>query len=149
MAPFEALYGRRYMPPIRWFEVGEAILIELELVCEAMDKVQLIRERLKIFQSRQKSYPNVRKRELEFEVDDWSYLKTPLMKGLIHFDKKWNLSSPYISLYQIWRRYNKVAYELDLPSELTLVHVRFHVLLLKKCVSDPTSIVPLESIGVK
>ncbi|KAF3684468.1 hypothetical protein FXO38_00255 [Capsicum annuum] len=35
----------------------------------AMEKVKIIRERLKIAQSRQKSYADVRRRELEFEID--------------------------------------------------------------------------------
>jgi len=47
------------------------------------------------------------------------------------------------------RRIGKVSYELELPSDLTSVHPVFHVSLLKKCVGDPTSIFPLESLGVK
>ncbi|XP_055822006.1 uncharacterized protein LOC129890486 [Solanum dulcamara] len=42
-----------------------------------------------------------------------------------------------------------MAYELDLPEELASVHLVFHVSLLKKCISDLTSVVPLESVGVK
>ncbi|PHT51622.1 hypothetical protein CQW23_06084 [Capsicum baccatum] len=56
MASFEALYGRRYRSPIDWFELGEAALIGPNAVFEAMEKVKLIRERLKIAQSCQKSY---------------------------------------------------------------------------------------------
>ncbi|WMV14189.1 hypothetical protein MTR67_007574 [Solanum verrucosum] len=41
-----------------------------------------------------------------------------------------------------------VAYELDLPNELASVHPVFHVSMLKKCVGDSTSIVPLEGLGV-
>ncbi|WMV24920.1 hypothetical protein MTR67_018305 [Solanum verrucosum] len=51
MAPFEALYGRRCRYPIGWFEVGEVSLIGPELVHEAIEKVRLIRERLKMTQS--------------------------------------------------------------------------------------------------
>ena len=71
MAPYEALYGRRCRYPIGWFEVGEAGLIGPDLVHQAMEKVKVIQERLKTVQSRQKSYTDVRRRELEFEVDDW------------------------------------------------------------------------------
>ncbi|WMV45489.1 hypothetical protein MTR67_038874 [Solanum verrucosum] len=66
MAPFEALYGRRCRSPIGWFMVGEVTLIGLELVQQAMEKVWLIREKLKMAQSRQKSYADVRRRDLEF-----------------------------------------------------------------------------------
>ena len=55
MAPFEALYGRKYRSLIGWFEVGEAVVSGPDSVFEAMEKVKLIRERLKTVQSRQKS----------------------------------------------------------------------------------------------
>ena len=51
MAHFEALYGRKCRSPIGWFEVGEIALIGPDLVFEAMEKVRLIRERLKSAQS--------------------------------------------------------------------------------------------------
>ncbi|XP_070003188.1 uncharacterized protein [Nicotiana sylvestris] len=56
MALFEALYGRRCRSPIGWFEPGEAKLYGTDLVKDALDKVKLIQERLRIAQSRQKSY---------------------------------------------------------------------------------------------
>uniref|UniRef100_M1CJT9 Gag-pol polyprotein n=1 Tax=Solanum tuberosum TaxID=4113 RepID=M1CJT9_SOLTU len=70
MTPYEILYGRRCRSPIGWFEVGEAGLIGPDLVHQAMKKVKVIQERLKTAQSHQKSYTNVRRRELEFEIDD-------------------------------------------------------------------------------
>uniref|UniRef100_A0A1U7YXC6 Uncharacterized protein LOC104249146 n=1 Tax=Nicotiana sylvestris TaxID=4096 RepID=A0A1U7YXC6_NICSY len=75
MAPFKALYGRRCRSPIGWFEVGEAELIGLDLVHQAMKKVKIIKERLKTTQSRQKSYSDVRRRDLEFKEDDWVFFK--------------------------------------------------------------------------
>ncbi|KAH0720138.1 hypothetical protein KY284_005168 [Solanum tuberosum] len=86
MDPYEALYGRRYRSPIGWFEVGEAGLIGPDLVHQAMEKVKVIQKRLKMAQSRQKSHTDVRRRELEFEVDDWVYLKVSPMKGVMIFD---------------------------------------------------------------
>ncbi|XP_070017437.1 uncharacterized protein [Nicotiana sylvestris] len=71
MAPFEALYGRRCRSPIGWFEVGEAELIGPDLMYQAMEKVKIIKERLKTAQSRQKSYSNIRRRDLECKEDDW------------------------------------------------------------------------------
>ncbi|XP_070050318.1 uncharacterized protein [Nicotiana tomentosiformis] len=61
MAPYEALYGRKCRSPIDWFEVGEAELLGPNLVQQAMEKVKLIRDRLRTAQSRQKSYANVRR----------------------------------------------------------------------------------------
>ena len=81
MAPFEALYRRKCRSPIGWFEVGEAAVSGPDSVFEAMEKVKLIRERLKTAQSRQKSYADVRRRDLEFEVGDLVYLKISPMRG--------------------------------------------------------------------
>ena len=68
MAPYEVLYGRRYRSPVGWFEVRA--LKGPDSVLYATEKVQLIRHRLKTTQSRNKSYADVRRRELEFQVDD-------------------------------------------------------------------------------
>ena len=52
MALFEALYGRRCRSPIGWYEVGETQLYGPDLVHQEMEKVKIIRERLKTTQSR-------------------------------------------------------------------------------------------------
>ncbi|KAF3647887.1 hypothetical protein FXO38_18449 [Capsicum annuum] len=65
-----------------------------------MEKVNVIRDRLKAAQSRQKSYADVRHRELEFEVGDWVFLKVSPMKRVMRFGKKGRLS-PRILVFQI------------------------------------------------
>lgn len=132
MTPFEALYGRRCRLPIGWYEVGETQLFGPDIVHQAMKDVKLIRERLRTTQSRQKSYVDVRRRELEFEVGDWIFLKISPMKGVMRFRKKGKLSPRYIGPYQILRRVGAVAYELELPASLGSVHPVFHVSMLKK-----------------
>jgi len=124
-------------------------LIGPDSVHDVMDKLQLIRDRLKTAQSRQKSYADVRRRELEFQVDDWVFLKVSPMKGVMRFGKKWKLNPRYVGPYKILKRVGKVSFELELPAELAAVHPVFHISLLKKCVGDPASIVPLESVAVK
>ena len=149
MAPCEDLYRRRCRSPVGYFEVCEAIFIGTDSVLYAMEKVQLIRDRLKTAQSRQKSYGDVRIRELEFQVDDWLFLKISPMKGVMIFGKKRKLNTRYVGPYKIMKRVGKVAYELELPAQLATVHQVFHILLLKKCVGDPASVVPLESASEK
>ncbi|KAH0691243.1 hypothetical protein KY285_018431 [Solanum tuberosum] len=149
MAPYEALYGRRCRSLIGWFEVGEARLIEPDLVHQAMEKVKVIQKRLKMTQSRQKSYTDVRRRALELEVNDWVYLKVSPMKGVMRFGKKEKLSPRYIGPYRISKRIGNVAYELELPQELTSVHPVFHISMLKKCMGDPSLIIPTENIEIK
>ncbi|WMV49648.1 hypothetical protein MTR67_043033 [Solanum verrucosum] len=67
----------------------------------------------------------------------------------MRFGKKGNLSPRYIGPYQISKRIGNVAYELELPHELDAVHPVFHISMLKKCMGDPSLIIPTEDIGVK
>ncbi|KAF3660660.1 putative CST complex subunit CTC1-like [Capsicum annuum] len=85
MAPFEALYGRRCRSPIRWIKVGETRLFGPNLVHQAIEKVKVIREKIKTAQSYQKSYADMRQRELEFKVSDWVFLKVSSMIGFMRF----------------------------------------------------------------
>ncbi|WMV50334.1 hypothetical protein MTR67_043719 [Solanum verrucosum] len=70
------------------------------------------------------------------------------MKGVMRFGKKGKLSPQYVGPYQILTSVGEVAYELELPSELAPVHPVFHVSILKKCIGDLVSILPLEGLGV-
>ena len=120
MTPFETLYGRHCRSPVGWFEVGEVALLGLDLVMEALEKVRMIRERLKLAQSRQKSYADLMRRDLKFQVGDWVYLKVSPMKGVIHFGKKVKFIPRYVEPYKVMRRVGKVSYELELPREMDL-----------------------------
>ncbi|XP_015160865.1 uncharacterized protein [Solanum tuberosum] len=136
MAPYEALYGQKCRSPIGWFELGEADLLGPNLVQQVIEKVKLIRDRLHIAQCRHKSYVDVRRWNLEFEVEDWVFLKVSPMKGIMRFRKKGKLSPRYIAPYKIIWKIGMVAYELDLPSELEAVHPVFHVSMLWKCIGN-------------
>ena len=97
-------------------------------------------------QSRQKLYIDKRRRPLEFQIDDWLFLKVTLMKCVIRFGKKNKLSLSYVGPYRIiWKR-GEVAYELDLPSDLKAVHPVLYVSMLHKCVSDPSGIFSMDNI---
>lgn len=109
----------------------------------------LIKYQLKITQSLQKSYSNVRMRDLEFEADDWVFLKVFPMKRVMRFDKKGKLSSQYVGSCRYLSGIRRVAYELELPMELAVVHPVFYVSMLKKCVGNPSLIVSVEVIRVK
>ncbi|XP_070028905.1 uncharacterized protein [Nicotiana sylvestris] len=148
MSPFEALHGRRCISPIGWFEVREAELVGPDLIHQAMEKVKIIKERLETTLSRQKSYSNVRRRDLEFKEDDWVFWKISHMKGIMWFGKKGKLSLMYVRPYRIIQRIGLVAYKLKLAPEMSLVHPVFHVSMLKKRVGDPSTIVPVEIIEV-
>uniref|UniRef100_A0A1U7YQ86 Uncharacterized protein LOC104249407 n=1 Tax=Nicotiana sylvestris TaxID=4096 RepID=A0A1U7YQ86_NICSY len=72
--------------------------------------------------------------------------KVSPMKGIMRFGKKEKLSSRYVGPYKIFQRIGQVAYKLELPPEMSLVHAVFHVSMLKKVVGDLSLIVPVETI---
>jgi hypothetical protein len=57
MAPFEALYGRRYCTPLNWPQAGERTLFGPKLVQEAEEKVSVIREKSKSSSDEAKKLP--------------------------------------------------------------------------------------------
>ena len=52
-------------------------------------------------------------------------------------------------MYKIMKRIGSVAYKLMFPNELAMIHPVFHVSMLKKCIGNTISILPLESLGLK
>ncbi|MDV3181270.1 MAG: hypothetical protein Q8830_03655, partial [Candidatus Phytoplasma australasiaticum] len=123
-------------------------MLGLNVVMEDMEKLRLIRERLNTTQSRQKSYSDVMIRDLEFRLVNWVYLKISPMKGVVQFGKKGKLSLRFVGPYKELIRIGKVAYDLQLPIDIHMIHPVFHVSMLRKCVDDPNAIVPLDVVGV-
>ena len=75
----------------------------------------MIQERLKMAQICQKSYTNVWRMSLDFEDDDWVYLKVSPMKGVMRFGKKGKHSPRYIGPYRISKIIGNVDHDLKLP----------------------------------
>jgi hypothetical protein len=96
MAPFDALYGRRCCTPLNWSEPGERTLFGPYLVKDAEERVQVIREKLKMAQMRQKSYHDKGNAPRHFEVGDYVYLKVSPTKGVQRFGVKGKLAPRYI-----------------------------------------------------
>jgi hypothetical protein len=99
---------------------------------DAEKQVQMVRESLKVAQSRQKIYADKRRRDLSFEVGDFVYLKVSPMRGTLRFKVKGKLAPRYVGPFKIVDR-REVAYQLKLPPQLSDVHDVFHVSQLKKC----------------
>nr|GEY06103.1 putative reverse transcriptase domain-containing protein [Tanacetum cinerariifolium] len=118
-APFEALYGRKYRSPVCWAEVGYIKLTGLERIHETTEKIMQIHQRLQAARDQQRSYANVRRKPLEFQVGNRVMLKV----------------SP-----------RKVAYKLELPEELSNIHNTFYVSNLNKCLSDESLIIPMKEL---
>ncbi|XP_073061796.1 uncharacterized protein [Primulina eburnea] len=148
MAPYEALYGRKCRSPLYWDEVGERKMLGPELVQQTADVVAVIRERMKTAQSRQKSYADVRRRPLQFEIGDHVFLKIAPLKGVMRFGKKGKLSPRFIGPFEILDRVGDRAYRLALPPDLDRVHNVFHVSMLRKYVTDPSHVLRHEPLDL-
>ena len=92
-------------------------------------------------QSRQKSYADVRRRPLEFEVGDHVFLKVMPKRGVVRFGKRGKLSPRFIGPFEILKRIGVVAYRLALPPNMSSVHEVFHVSMLWKYTPDPSHVV--------
>ena len=148
MPPYEMLYGRKCRTPICWGEIGQRELASSDVVQQTNDKIDQIRERLKMAQDRQKSYADKRRRPIEFQVGDRVMLKVSPWKGVIRFRKRGKLGPRYIGPFRIIDRVGKVAYRLELPEELNSIHNTFHVSQLRKCLADEAQYIPLADITV-
>ncbi|GJV95072.1 putative reverse transcriptase domain-containing protein [Tanacetum coccineum] len=99
------------------FGVGDSQLTGPEFIRETTEKIIQIKNRLLTARSRQKSYADMRRKPMEFDVGD-----------------------------MIIERIGPVAYRLELPEKLRGIHNTFHVSNLKKCLADENLVIPLEEI---
>ncbi|KAA0036539.1 pol protein [Cucumis melo var. makuwa] len=119
-----------------------------ELVQTTNAAIQKIRARMLTEQSRQKSYVDVRRKDLEFEVGDMVFLKVAPMKGVMRFVKKGKLNPRFVGPFEILERIGPVAYRLALLPSLSTVHDVFHVSMLRRYVADTTHVVDYEPLQV-
>ena len=132
MAPYEALYGRPFRSPLCWTEVGESSITGPDLIRDTSEKLSLIRQRLLTAESRQKSYEDVGRGPLEFEVGDHVFLKVMPKRGVVKFSKRGKLSPRFFGPFEILERVGTIAYWLALPPSMSGVHEVFHVSMLRK-----------------
>ncbi|GKB30258.1 putative reverse transcriptase domain-containing protein [Tanacetum coccineum] len=125
-APYEALYGQKCRSPVYWAEVGEAQLTGLEMIQETMEKIILIKQRIQAAHDRQKSYADLKRKPMEFEVRDKVMLKVSPWKGVVRFGKRGKLNPRYVGPFKVLAKVRKVAYRLELPQELSRVHHTFY-----------------------
>ena len=148
MEPYEALYGRPCRSPLCWTEIGESSITGPYPIRDTSEKVSLIRQRLLTAQSLQKSYVDVRRRPLEFEVGDHVSLKVNPKRGVVRFGKRGKLSPRFIGPFEILERIGTVAYRLALSPNMTGVHEVFHISMLREYTQDPAPVVDWGQIEV-
>ncbi|GKA65473.1 putative reverse transcriptase domain-containing protein [Tanacetum coccineum] len=118
-ALFKAFYGRKCRSPICWAEVGDSQLTSPEIIHETTEKIIQIKSRIQASRDSQKSYADVRRKPLEFQVGD-----------------------------KIIAKVGTVAYRLELLQQLSRVHSTFHVSNLKKCLSNKSLAITLDEIQI-
>ncbi|RZB69146.1 hypothetical protein D0Y65_038775 [Glycine soja] len=100
-------------------------------------------------QSRQKSYHDKRRKDLEFEVGDHVFLRVTPWTGVGRALKSRKLTPRFIGPFQILKTVGPVAYQIALPPSLSNLHNVFHVSQLRKYIYDPSHVVELDDIQVK
>ena len=148
MAPYGALYGRLCRSPLCWTEVGESSITGPDMIRDTSEKVSLIRKHFLTAQSRKKSYADVRRRPLEFEVRDHVFLKVIPKREVVRFGKRGKLSPRFIGPFEILERVGTVAYQLALLPSMSGVHEVFHVSMLRRYTPDPNHVVDWGEIEV-
>ena len=138
-----------------WDEVETvSCLDQINVIKKSEENDNLIRDRLKVAQSRQKSYVNTKRKEVAYEVGDRAYLRMSPLWGVKRIGVKGKLAPRFVGSYRVLERMGEVAYKLELPEGLSGVHEVFHVSQLKKCHAEMADIplrdtVPLKAIQLE
>nr|GFB53847.1 putative reverse transcriptase domain-containing protein [Tanacetum cinerariifolium] len=117
-----------------------------EIVQETTEKIVQIKQRIQAASDRQKSYVDLKRKPMEFQVGDKVMLKVSPWKGVVRFGKRGKLNPRYVGPFRVIARVGSVAYKLDLPEELSRVHNTFHLSNLKKCYANEPLAVPLDGL---
>ncbi|KAA3470516.1 DNA/RNA polymerases superfamily protein [Gossypium australe] len=125
MAPYEALYGQKCRTPLYWTELSEKKILG------------------------KKSYADLKRKEIEFEVGDKVFLKVSPWKKVLRFGQKGKLSTRFIGPYEIIERIGLVGYRLALPPELDKIHNVFHASMLRRYRSDPSQVISPTEVEIQ
>ena len=120
-----------------------------DVLRSAEEQVRMIRDNLRVVQSRKKSYADTRRRDLSFKEGKFVYLKVSPMRSVKRFNMKDKLAPRYVGPFRILARRGEVAYQVELHESLSRVLDVFHVSQLKKCVRVPEEQIPIEELIVK
>ncbi|XP_052882277.1 uncharacterized protein LOC128290603 [Gossypium arboreum] len=142
MTPYEALYGKKCGTPLCWTELSENKLVGSKLIRETGEKVKMINDKLKAASNRQKSYANLKRKDIECEVGDNLSQSISTEKSLEIWQKK-KVNSEVI------KRIGLVAYRLALPPDLAKIHNLFLVSMLRRYRSNPLHVITTKTIDIQ
>ncbi|GJX46983.1 putative reverse transcriptase domain-containing protein, partial [Tanacetum coccineum] len=126
--PLKHFMVKKFRSPFVGDEVGEVQLTGPDIVQETTEKIIQNKQRMQAARDRQKSYADLKRKPMEFQVGDKVMLKVSPWKGVIHFGKRGKLNPRYVGPFKVLERVKDVAYKLKLPEELSRVHNTFKYL---------------------
>ncbi|GJW73258.1 putative reverse transcriptase domain-containing protein [Tanacetum coccineum] len=141
-------FGHGWVKHLPLAKVGEVQLTGPEIVQETTEKVIQIKQRIQAACDRQKSYADLKRKPMEFQVRDRVMLKVSPWKGVVHFGKRGKLNPRYVGPFKVLAKVGAVAYKLELPQELSKVHNTFHVSNLKKFYANEPLAVLLDGLHI-
>nr|GEU52585.1 putative reverse transcriptase domain-containing protein [Tanacetum cinerariifolium] len=107
---------------------------------------ELYGRKIQASRDRQKSYTDLNRKPMEFQVGDRVMLKVYPWKGVVRFGKRRKLNPRYVGPFKVLEKVGSIAYKLELLQRLSRVHNTFHVSNLKKCYADEPLVVPLDGL---
>lgn len=125
--------------------MGDRKLFSPNFVEETIIKIIKIKKNIQTAQGKQKSYADLRRRDLKFEKGDRVFLKFTSFKRINRFGNREKLNPRFIGSFEILEQIGMTACRLVLPLELSRVHYVFHVSILSKYNQDPSHILSHEA----
>ena len=92
----------------------------------------MIKEKLRVATDRHKSYANMKRKDIRYEIGEKVFLKVSPWKKVMRFGKKYKLSLRFIGPYEVIEKVGPMSYRLAVPSDLEKIHNVFHVSMLRR-----------------
>ncbi|KAH7404521.1 hypothetical protein KP509_15G029600 [Ceratopteris richardii] len=135
MTPFEAMYGYNCLTPPSFLGFPNKVEVSKEMLDKMDEELGKIKKHMREAQLRQKKFYDLKRRPLEFQVNDMVFLKVNPHRSNLLLGKDHRLSPRYAGPFKVLKKIGSLAYLLELPKYLN-VHLVFHVSLLKRYVSN-------------
>ena len=129
--------------------MSEKKVIGPDLIQETEEKMKMIIEILKVANDRQKSYADMKRKDIRYEIGEKVFFKVSPWKKVMRFGKKGKLSPRFIGPYEVIEKVGPVAYRLVFPPDLEKIPNVFHVSMLWRYRSDPSHVVSMETIELR